>query len=540
MFDESLKMRLTLTINKQDYDVPGGNIKFLSTRIYPYGFEASLNFWVSSEAVKDDLYPEFTKKDQIRVRLEVEANIRPEQVNPEPLSLQGIVTNKAILREFVLEDVQVKDKPVLRRLYRIDFADPARVLWGQHFPCILLTDASVKELLDAGKTPGVDLKYNWKILEDKYPIDTLSPGTAEDPVSFYDFVIWYTAFNNGAFIYRTKDNQYTLADQKPQEGKPVSLSGLEVESYRIEFPAPPRYNVRLINGVVQGTAKKDGKQDAAVDGLWREIVLREPVSSEFEKSFELESNKNKDRGHNLYLVHKRFPLLTFRPDVFLEMEGGLWSQANFLKGKKYRICDMRIEASALDEGPDADHDLTHSTYRVDMTSRLELKDEGVPNLPPFRNPLYPVCVEGTIVSEQGKDGEETYQIYKDDQTKIDMLKIKLPVFDDKVVITPFEPFFDTGHFYFTPYKRERVLIALNFHSARIVRFLDWRADAKLPMDSQGDQILMGKGGDSKTSISHIYSDDKPQLTIFRTSKQDTEMIRLNEGTIILQTKEEEN
>ncbi|MEN6465514.1 MAG: hypothetical protein ABFD62_10075 [Syntrophaceae bacterium] len=540
MFDDSLEMKLKLTIGKQDFDVPGANVKFIDVSVRPYGFEAVLNFWVSSETGKDKIFPEFIKPGEIRARLEIKPHIRPKGADPDPLVLQGIAVKKALLREFVLEDIKVREKPVLYRLYRINFTDPAAALWARHFPCVLLTDSSVRELLDKGKAPGAEIKYDWKALDDKHPICMLSPGGRETPVSFYDFVVWYAASNNGAFTYSAADNQYTLSEKKPQAGKAETLSGLEVEGYGIEFPSPRMHNVRLINGVVPATAPKEGKLDAAVDGVWRDIVVREPVAADFDKVFDLESGKNRDRDHDLHLVHKRFPLLTYLPDVIVEMEGGLWSKSNFLKGREYRVCDISIRAAAADEGPDADHNMPYSTYRVDMTSRLELKDEAAPNLPSFRDPVYPVCVEGTIISEQGKDEEETYQIYQDEQTKIDMLKVKLPVFDNKAVIVPFGPFFDSGHFYFTPYKNEKALIALYLHAAEIVRFLDWRADAKLPMESQGNQIVMGKGKDSKTSIDHVYSDDKPRLTITRTSSKDTEMIRLNEGTIILQTKEEES
>lgn len=69
MFDDSLEMKLKLTIGKQDFDVPGANVKFIDISVRPYGFEAVLNFWVSSEAGKDKVFPEFVKPGEIRVKL---------------------------------------------------------------------------------------------------------------------------------------------------------------------------------------------------------------------------------------------------------------------------------------------------------------------------------------------------------------------------------------------------------------------------------------------------------------------------------------
>jgi len=182
--------------------------------------------------------------------------------------------------------------------------------------------------------------------------------------------------------------------------------------------------------------------------------------------------------------------------------------------------------------------MAYSRYNIDMRSRLELKEEKALNMPPFKVPSYPIYVEGKIVSEQGKEEEETYQIYKHPRTEIDHYKVKIPLFDNKQIVVPFEPLFAPGHFYFPAYKDERVLVALEFHSARIIRCLDWRPGGRLPMDTQGDHILFGKSDTSNTSISHIYVDNKPQLNMKRSSSKDTEIIQLHEGTIILQTKDE--
>ena len=141
-----------------------------------------------------------------------------------------------MLTELTIENVNLRGDPVLYRHYRIDFADPARVLWCQHFPCDLLVDQSVKELIEANKATGVDLKYDWEILDDKFAINTLSPGSPDNGVSFYDFIIWYAAAHNGVFSYDGKTNQYTLSGTKDMDGDVIAMSELEVADHRIEFP----------------------------------------------------------------------------------------------------------------------------------------------------------------------------------------------------------------------------------------------------------------------------------------------------------------
>jgi hypothetical protein len=538
MFTDALEMTLELTIDGETFQVPGANIKSLKISIRPYGFAARMSFWMSAEKNGDEIFSSFITKDLIEVRLDVEPHLKPQDADIESLTLQGYVTGKALLKELTIENIHMRGDMVLFRHYRIDFADPARVLWRQHFPCDLLVDGSVKDLIEANKATGVELTYDWDMLDSEFAVTALSPGSPENGVSFYDFIVWYAASHNGIFSYDSKENQYTLSGTKNQSWSATAMSELEIEDYRIEFPETIRYNDRLLNTFSDDPKKSETSREEAKEGLRRDILLREPISSEFEDAFSLESRKQKVREHEIILTHRRFPLLTYRSGSFVKFEGGLWSGKIFLQGNEYRVRDIFLQANAANDAPDADHNMPYTQYNMDMRSRLELTTEESLSMPPFKAPSYPIYVEGKIVSEQGQEEEETYQIYQHPQTELDQYRVTIPIFDDKQVVVPFEPLFAPGHFYFPAYKGARVLVALDFHSARIVGFLDWRSGGRLPMDSQGDHLLLGKSADSNTSISHVYVDNKPQLKMKRTSSKDTEIIHLQEGTIILQTKEE--
>lgn len=573
MFEDSLKMTLALTIGMDRIKVPGGQIKFLTTSIRPYGYTARLDFWMSSATAKgkenDPLFSRFVEQDLIEVKLGIEPQLKPRDTKIEPLTLQGYVTDKAILTELTIENVNLKGDPVLYRHYRIDFADPAHVLWRQHFPCDLMVDEDVKELIEANKADGVNLKYDWPILNEKFAVSTLSPGSPDEPASFYDFIIWYAATCNGVFTYDGRTNSYTLSGSKDLDGKVTAMSELEVADHRIDFPETSRYDDRFLNAVAEDPQEMETSRSTAEKDLRRDVLVLESNPENFEKAFRQQSRKRKSRGHELFITHKRFPLLTYRPGIFVKFEGGLWSRKIFLKGKEYRVRDIFLEAHAVHDAPDADHNMMYATYRMEMTSRLELKEERALNLPTFKTPAYPIQVEGKIVSDEGKEKEETYQLYQSPEYDIDIpfvgeeteemleqqaekipfvgdklgaeknhYRVKIPIFDDRQVVCPFEPLFAPGHFYFPAYKDERVLVELDFHGARIVRFLDWRPGGQLPLDTQGNQILFGKGEGSQSSIRHVYVDNKPQLNVKRSSSNDTEIIQLQEGTIILQTKEE--
>jgi hypothetical protein len=171
--------------------------------------------------------------------------------------------------------------------------------------------------------------------------------------------------------------------------------------------------------------------------------------------------------------------------------------------------------------------------------RLESSMELWVDLPSYTPPVYPFFVEGKIVSETGEDTDATYQFYTDQNTSINYYQISIPLWDKKKVRAAYQPNLDAGQFYFPPYKNARVLVGLSFNSAVITDFLDWGISTALPMDSQGNQLVMGKSTTSQNIIKHSYVDSKPKLQIQRTEKKDTELLQFSDGYIILQTQTEE-
>jgi hypothetical protein len=166
---------------------------------------------------------------------------------------------------------------------------------------------------------------------------------------------------------------------------------------------------------------------------------------------------------------------------------------------------------------------------------LESSDELSVSLPTYLKPSYPFYVEGKIVSETGKDKDMTYQFHTDSDTSVNYFKVSIPLWDKKNVRVAYQPNDDGGQFYFPPYKDARVLIGLEFNSAFISSFLNWGTGTALPLDSQGNQIVMGTSTTSQNIIKHSYVDSKPELQIQRTQDKDTELIQFSDGYILLQT-----
>jgi hypothetical protein len=417
------------------------------------------------------------------------------------------------------------------------------------------TNRSVKDLLEAHKGGNVALKYDWDILEKKHAINTLPLGIEGSEASFYDFVYWFIFSHGGVLSYDCNKDEYTLSATKPDSSKSVALDKLDVEDFRIEFPQTIRNNVAILNRIEfpqtirnnvailnsysEKSQRKVIEQEQAVDGVRHDHLVRLPVASDYEECRKLEEQKLRIRQHEIFLSFKRFPQSIHRPWSLCKFEGPGWSDEIFPHGKDYRVRSVLLDASAVSPQLSADQNMEYASYNIEMKSQLELKSEDWVSLPPFKPPPYPIYVEGKVVSEQGAKEAETYQIYQDKETSLDQYKVAIPLWKDQQVVLPFEPNFFTGHFYFPDYKEARVLVALDLHSGLIERFLDWRAGARLPMDTQGNHILLGKTDKSQTSIQHVYVDDKPVLDVKRTSDKDTEMIKMVEGSLILETKEEE-
>lgn len=541
MFTDSLEMKLKLTVGNTDFDIPGANIKELELDLQPYGFTSMLSFWVSDEKIEDKLFPLFTKQDLVRVHLTVSPHFITQEPEPEPLILQGLVTDKDILTELTIENVQLKGDPVIYRHYRIVFADPAYVLWRQHFPCDLMTDKTVKDLFEAHRGINVTLAYDWDVLNKEFAINTLPLGVDDNTCSFYDFVIWFVHSNNGVFSYDTVTGKYTLSGDKPKPdlGKSVALDKLDVEGHRIEFPQTIRNTAAVLNSFSEKAKREDIEQNQAADGICHDRLVRFPIAADLEQCIGLEKKRLKPREHEIHLTFQKVPQLTYRPGCLFKFNGPGWSDRIYPHPNVYRVRNIRFDAKAVAAEITADHNMPYAGYNIDMTSQLELESEEWVCLPPFKPPVYPLYVEGKVVSEQGEDDAKTYQFYQNADTSLDEYRVAIPLWKNQQVVLPFEPIYHTGHFYFPSYKHARVLVALDFHSGRIERFLDWRPGARLPMDTQGNHILFGKKGDSETSVQHRYVDNKPEFNIKRTSENDTETIRMVEGNLILETKEEE-
>lgn len=540
MFKDTLDTVLTLTISGNAVTIPGGNVKRMELEFHPYGLRGQADFMVSLEKEQDQLFSNFTTQTLIEVSLQLTPHFVPQGQTAVPLKASGLVTGKSILLERIIDDMNLGTRPILYRFYRIEFADVAWVLWRQHYPYDLLVDKTMKDLMDAHKGSKVTLTYDWDALTTQYPIIALPLGFDKTGASFYDFVMWFVDTQNGVWNYDSQQNSYKLSKAKSADGTPVAPNRIDVAECRVFFPETPRCAGNVMNGYSESPDKNALTNSQAVDGVTRDFLARYPVSADFQNRQTLEQDRLKVRQHELQLSFTNTPLTALPPGTLIKLEGGLWSSKLFPSGKVYRVRDLTFRANASDPEITADHDLAFTTYDVELELQAESKDETWVSLPPYKPPMYPLQVEGKILSEQGSDTDVTYQIYQDQNTSQNQYKIKIPLWSNIQVVAPFDPDFFSGHFYFPAYRDARVLVSLGLHSATIDRFLDWRAGAQVTMDSQGNKLLMGKTDKSQTYLSHTYVDSKPVFNVQRTSDSELEVVTLQEGSMVLEIKQDQS
>jgi hypothetical protein len=423
------------------------------------------------------------------------------------------------------------------RRYTVEFADPAQVLWRQHRPVELHTEKKMSDLLDAHKTEAITLAYDWDALDAAQPLICLGVGADDRPAHFYDFVHWYIDTRDGVWTYDSQQNQYTLSKSKPTGGQARNLSRQQVERTELLLPPVIRHSARVLNSFSEAATTQALSQEQAVDGIQRDWLMRTPIADEAGQRKTVEQGRLRVRQRQLRLTFQQFPTVDFYPGALVQLEGGAWSPGLKGSGEALRVVELAFEASAVDPEPHHGPLDPNTGYQIDLVARLEQKTDPVAEQPPYRPPRYPIYVEGKIVSPGGGANDRIYMMLEDKKTSVTTYRVMVPLWNKQVSV-PAEPIHFPGEFYYPPYKNERVLLALSFDRAALYRYLDWGENVRTPQDGQGDQILLGKNKTNQTALTHDYQDNKPVWRMHRVMDKDTETVRMAEGTLLMQTKEE--
>ncbi len=543
-FSDRLVLSLKLTVGGTQHAIPPGNIKSFALDLWNWGLEGRVEFIAVDDQghggqQEDKILSDFLEPDLGEVSLEVKTSYTdsPNQPDITLLQVKGLIIDKALTE---LPAATVKGAPLLHRRYSVHFQDAARLLWRQHYPCVLYTSKTLKDVLDAHKGSKISLTYDWSEgLETTCPMIFLGLDP-EAGASFYDFMLWYVRTHNGVLSYDYSSQGYKLSGSKDSLGVALELRAEDVASVEVSFPEVIRHDVTVLNSYADGTQTESITQDQAVSGIRQDILLTTPIADEVQARVTLETAKLKARSQEVELTWRRLPAATFAPGKLVKLPGSTgFAAAGVPASETFRVREVHLRGEAVQEGSDAESLGTNAGYRFSMSTRLELKDEACVSLPEYTAPRYPRYVEGKIVSEVGEDTDETWQAYTDSATSVDTYKVKIPLWEDQIITVPFNPNLQPGHFYFPAYKGSRVLVALDFQRAWLKRFLDWRSGARMPADGQGVQLLMGKTTTSGTAMKHYYEDAKPVFQLQRTNDKDTSKVEIKEGSLLILVQEEQ-
>lgn len=541
VFQDRLTLSLTLTISGTAHTIPGGNIKGFELDLTSWGFSGSASFDVANDASHgggqtDALLAAFLKQDLVEVTLSVGALWGwPEtSTSIQPVSVTGLVTRKSLSE---VTTTSLSEDPVLVRRYQVEFADPAAVLWKQHFPCVLYTQKSVQDVVDAQKGSAIAVTYSSTTLGTALPLFFLNLDT-EKGASFYDFILWYLDRNAKVWAYDFAAKGYKISDAKDASGTAVSLFGDDVGRASIVFPEVCRASAAVLNSYTESVANKPVTNAQVVTGMRKDYLMRSPIAQDTDDRVTLETSRLVLRSNEVELQFRRFPTISIQPGTLLSfLTANLWSSEASLLTPTWRVWRYRLRGLAQGD-VESDRDLPSTTYDIEVTANLEQQSEAFVHLPPFTVPWYPAYVEGKVVSEQGADSDITYQMYTDDKTKLNSYKISVPLWDDQQITVPYAPNMSTGAIFMPAYKNARVLLAIGLLTAEIAEILDWRADAQLTMDVQGEKIQFGKGATKGTSISHTYDGEKPTLNVARVHEKDNASIVISEGSLVITVTED--
>lgn len=534
-----LAIELRLELGGKRHVIPTGNIKALVMEMTSYGLVGELEFVVKDDrrnGFVDEVLPDFPSDKPGEVQLTIEAAYWDSGLErPPPISTRGLIVRRWLSEH--RNDAQLRQPTIMFRRYGIAFADPAAVVWSQHFPIALFTKKTLQAAIDAHRGRDVKLTYDWPVLKAQRPLICL-PLDRERGVSFRDFVSWVVDRYNGVLTYKHDRGQYVLSGDRPAGKKPEPLHRDDVAEMMTLFPEITRRTTRVVNADAtrSGFTKVSNKQ--AIGGLYGDVMVRSAVQKRVDDRVALERGRALQAKRELQIRFARYPTVSVMPGSLIDVSTRGGFARNRMKAPEpWRVHRLSLEAHALEQGHDTHYNHPTAGFTFDLRAALETKGETVIRLPDWQAPEWPIQVEGKVVSEIGKKPELTYQIAQDKKTSQDSYTVELPLFAKQKVSAPFEPYQGSGMFYIPAYKDAKVLVSLGYDEAHIARLLDWRPGARVPMDGQGQHLLLGKSATSNTSMLHDYQGDRPVFQIKRTNKKDTAVLRISEGQLFLQVKE---
>jgi predicted nucleic acid-binding Zn-ribbon protein len=522
-FEDRLATKLALSIGESYFEYTAGSIDWFRVALRAWGFDATVVFHVSAEQADDPLLTPLTGTAPISVSFTFARDIEGEDELTRP-TLRGLVVARAITE---VMGSGILGAPPVQRRYELRFCDPAAALWTSHWPVALYTSSTMAKVIEANKVAGISLDFDWSELDAQRPLLCL-PLDRSQGVSFYEFIVGWIADHGGVLEYDLTRGSYRIAGKKRAEKQAAAAEQEIVRKLELRYPAPPRFTTRIRNARAVDAQTVELAQSLSTAGVYRDVLIREPVLSIANARGDLEALQHRSCELELVLRFARCPETLSPPGTLIKF-GDDFSTKAIPYGKTFRVLTLDIDARQSKPDNNEPEDAA-VVYQTTLRYEAELAAAGVPRLPPHASREVAVEVEGTIVSVGGADSDRTWFATENEDNALWAYKVYISLFNGEVAC-PFSPLFGSGHFFFPAYKHQRVRVALHWDRAEIIGFLDWSEEGRLPLDSQGNQIVMGPKLGNGTVIRHSYVDQKPVLRVERKTPEETQVISVADGLI---------
>lgn len=536
-FSKELEITFELDVEGTKEKVLAGNITKIELAAHSYGYAAEVEFLTFDNDKLDAL---FIKEKVMKATLAFLEKGSP------ILEVKGIVSQRGYTPQGKGND----KKPV--RIYAVCFTDAATITWSHHFPMKIFVDQTMKDVIEAEKNPLISIKYDWDELTKPSPIlaynlEHKNRLTPVEQTSFYAFLNWYLYQFNGILEYDYKENSYSVLGKKSEKGKPVPLPEWFMTPPKCHYPEPTRFQKRQIKHSAKNMDQSDGENPNSFQSV-RKDEFDESTYTHFpEQVSQIVKSASSREMQTLTFYLKNFSeamnLGNLVPGALFEIKedvktGGVWCEDPAFKGKTFRVTDFTFKA-VMEGGAEA-VDRPIQSYKIDVQVDAESKDDTFVQRPSFPRPTFPFSIPGKIFSEIGPPEQTTFNLVKSDKIPLGHYQVTIPLAGDKKIVVPFYPDTLNGQHYFPLCKDQQIMLAVYFQTARIERILDWQPLARLPLDTQANQIVFGSNGQDKYTIQkhEFKGGQEAVLTIIQsTSKNQTQTIQVEDKDLTITVEE---
>ncbi len=529
---QNVEAILTLESDGKKSEIISGNIEELNIKLFSYGFHIQIFFSAFDDAELGQLMEEIKP---------THATLTIKSSDPKKSRAVVFEHKGLVIKKFSRPASDGNAEPSLR-FYDLAFVDYATKSWGSHFTKKIYIDQTMKDVIEAEKTPLISIQYECESLTKASPILAYCLEEKQKN-SFYSFLMWYLYQTNGIFALDYKAKSYVIRDKKDESGTPIPLAEWDITPATCIYPEPARYSEQTIKYSPESMEQTPNENPNALESVKNDVFddtlhILFPEQLPQKVASKLQPEKIVIQFF-LKKIPEDFDFDQIHPGALIEIKGdetrgGQWCEDSVYK-TIFRITEVSITAAR--KTPAFRTKLYIQPYEVEISITAEAKDELYVQRPEFQPPIYPFFISGMIFSEEGDEEQTTFSLAKKDEYPMGHYHVSIPLAgEEKKAVVPFTPDLMSGQFYFPHCKAQKVMLAIYFQTAKIERVLDWEPLTHSPMDLQTCKLVFASNGkDVSTIMSHEFKDGKEPVFIIKqsSSENQTQLMQLQEGEFLL-------